>query len=470
MSLSCASTATSFLSMGCSRGSSDFTANIPTASTSCRGLWLTTISAASPATSSRSGEMRCGVFGPMTRVPSKRPTASRSTSRCRGWACSPAAGMRGPASTRVSAVSGAKRDTFTRSSASSAGAVCACRGSAGFTVSAGPPALPYPLRMRDRITNYLIGHREVGLDETPVLEHFGAIATEAEIVQAAHEADAVLPLVGAPALVRPLPLISCLCPTFGRCGSPWQHLLEESVESFLRQTDVHSELVILNDHPGQELAFDHPRVRVVNQPVRFRTLGEKYNAMVALAGGSLLAPWEDDDISLPHRLELSRERLGDRDYYNPRQHWCVDDRGLHWDTAMGVGHNLSLFRRRAWQTVGGYPVVTGSQDMEMDRLLSAHPQVCCRVDDEPLPVPDWYYLYRWGVSPCHLSAVPDMQGLYDSLGGAPTAAGRFKLSPHWRQDYSALAASGARQWRTASGPGDREDAAGQPSRARRARL
>ena len=94
---------------------------------------------------------------------------------------------------------------------------------------------------------------------------------------------------------------------------------------------------------------------------------------MSLAAGSLLAPWEDDDISLPHRLELSRERLGERDYFNPRRYWYLDRHGLHWDHAMGVGHNLSLFRRRAWQAVGGYPVVTGSQDAEMDHLVHQPP-------------------------------------------------------------------------------------------------
>src|ERR1700678_713608 len=107
--------------------------------------------------------------------------------------------------------------------------------------------------------------------------------------------------------------------------------------------------------------------------------------------------------------------------------------------------------------------------MEMDHILSAHPQVCCRIDDEPLPVPDWYYLYRWGASPCHLSGVPDMQGLYDALGAAPAAAGRFTLSPHWRQDFTALAKSAATEWQAASrGPEDREDEGTQPARARRA--
>jgi glycosyltransferase involved in cell wall biosynthesis len=332
-----------------------------------------------------------------------------------------------------------------------------------------PAGTPYPMRVRDRITNYLIGHREVGLDEASVLEYFSATTTEDEITQAVREADAIMATAGAPAIHRTPALISCLCPTFGRAGSPWQHLLEESVESFLRQTDVHSELLILNDHAAQELVFDHPRVRVINQPGRFPTLGEKYNAMVSLAAGSLLAPWEDDDISLPHRLELARERLDDFDYYNPRRYWLLDRLGLHWNHSMGVGHNLSLYRRRAWQTVGGYPVVTGSQDLEMDQLLAGHAVVRCCVEEQELPVPDWYYVYRWGNSPCHLSAVPDMQGLYDSLGAAPAAAGRFELRPHWREDYSLLTTTAIAGWRADTL--DRKPQAnepGQPNRPRRA--
>jgi hypothetical protein len=162
---------------------------------------------------------------------------------------------------------------------------------------------------------------------------------------------------------------------------------------------------------------------------------------VSLARGELLAPWEDDDISLPHRLELARERLGNRDYFNPRRYWYLNDQGLHAEEFNGVGHNLSLFRRRAWQAVGGYPTVTGSQDAEMDGRLVQSAKVSCRVDEEPLHKRDWYYIYRWGVSPCHLSGAPDMQGFYDSLELARTAAGRFVLEPHWRQDYPAMVAA-----------------------------
>ena len=332
--------------------------------------------------------------------------------------------------------------------------------------------LPAPIA-RDRITNYLIGHREVGLDEAPVLEHFRGIATEAEMVQAMRDADAVLPTVGAPGAVHAPQLISCLCPTFGQQWHPWQHLLEESVEAFLRQTDVHSELLILNDHPAQELVFDHPRVRVVNQPQRLTTRWVRSTMrLVSLASGSLLAPWEDDDISLPHRLRaVAGAALGERGaQLQPAAatgSW-IATAYIAQDHAMGVGHNLSLFRKRAWRTVGGYPVVTGSQDAEMDELLTSHARVRCRVEEEPLPVPAWYYLYRWGASPCHLSGQPDMQGLYDSVGAAPAAVGRFQLRPHWREDYPAQVATAQSRWRLESSwPSARDDRHGRQTRPRR---
>jgi glycosyltransferase involved in cell wall biosynthesis len=338
-----------------------------------------------------------------------------------------------------------------------------------------PAGVPYPIRIIDRITNYLIGHREVGLDDAPVLKHFRTTTGENEIRQALRNADAIQPRPAAPAAagrsvpaaVRQRPLISCLCPTFGRCGSPWQYLLEEAVESFLRQTDTRSELLILNDHPAQEVVFPHPRVRVVNLPQRFRTLGEKYNALVSFASGDLLAPWEDDDISLPHRLELSRERLGKQDYFNPGRFWLLDRRGLHHEHPMGVAHNLSLFRRKAWRAVGGYPAVTGSQDAEMDQRLAGHPRVRWR-NGRPLPVSQWYYIYRWGVSPYHLSGRPRMQSYYDSLAKAAAAAGRFPLRPHWRQDYLALVTAAQAQRPTRPAARGRRTAPATPEPAVRA--
>ena len=50
-------------------------------------------------------------------------------------------------------------------------------------------------------------------------------------------------------------------------------------------------------------------------------------------------------------------------------------------------------------------------------------------------------------SPCHLSGQPDMQGLYDSVGAAPTGSGPFTLRPHRREDYAAIVSAARDQWR-----------------------
>ena len=218
-----------------------------------------------------------------------------------------------------------------------------------------------------------------------------------------------------------LPLVSCICPTYGR-PPEYQHLLEEAIESFLRQTYPNKELIVLNHCPEQELVCDAPGVRVVNVPERFPSLGDKYNAAIALAHGELIAPWEDDDLSLPWRLSLSIERLGDEDYFNPKRYWFLDGAGFHYDHPMGYGHNLSLFTRAAFEAAGGYPASSGPQDAEMDAALRS--TVACVGDgargEEILTRDEWYSIYRWGVSPSHLSAYASPErDFYKEFGTQP---------------------------------------------------
>jgi hypothetical protein len=63
-------------------------------------------------------------------------------------------------------------------------------------------------------------------------------------------------------------------PTFNRYPAlGW--LVEEAVDSFLRQSDENCELIVCNDAPGQTLRFDHPRVKIINARQRFPTLSHK---------------------------------------------------------------------------------------------------------------------------------------------------------------------------------------------------
>lgn len=238
-------------------------------------------------------------------------------------------------------------------------------------------------------------------------------------------------------------IVSCLCPTYNRAPTHL-HLLGEAVESFVRQKlppGVVAELVILNDAGGQELRCTVPGVRVLNAPGRYTSLGAKFNALVNYAQGDLLLPWEDDDISLPRRIAQAVEWIErGHAFFNPRQTWFLHDGKLSKDHSHGVCHNASAFTREAWRICGGYVHVSGNQDALMNGALF-------RVFGVPRPVYDprqWQYIYRWGVSPCHLSGMADgppdePHALhYQRVGQEPIAAGTFTIAPRWRRDYVRL--------------------------------
>lgn len=227
--------------------------------------------------------------------------------------------------------------------------------------------------------------------------------------------------------------VSCICPTYNRPPRA-QWLLEEAIESFLRQDYPDKELLVLNDCPGQELSCDAPDVFVINLPRRFHTYGEKLNAAIALAQGSHIALWNDDDIMLPWRLSISLERLGDAGYYNPRAYWFLDADGLHKDEGKGVGHICSIFTRAAFDLVNGYPHTTGLDDQILDRRLKTHPDVK-QAALSVLRVDEWFYIYRWGVSPAHLSGARSIEEQYKRIGQMPVEQGHYVLQPHWNEDY-----------------------------------
>jgi hypothetical protein len=242
-----------------------------------------------------------------------------------------------------------------------------------------------------------------------------------------------------------LPFVSCLCPTYGR-PPHYQFLLEEAIESFIRQDypEDRRELIVYNDcatqglmpaPPTDDKPFPPPGIRFNNGAKRCASLGGKYNEMVdSLSVGQLLLPWEDDDISLGWRISQAVEMLGDADYWRPPG-YIFNNRGqLFFLRDQGVRHSASIFRRSAWQQVGGYPHVSGAQDHGMDSRL----REACRVAPEgDVPPERWAYRYNWGVQPVHLSGRRDSDTLYEEIGRAPVTPGTFVLRPHWRADYQA---------------------------------
>jgi len=218
-------------------------------------------------------------------------------------------------------------------------------------------------------------------------------------------------------------------------------LVEEAVESFLRQDYPSKELVVCNDTPNQRLQCDAENVRVLNIPQRFPTLSAKLSFMIQVSRGALLARWDDDDICMPWRLSYSRERLGDLMEWRAVNHfYCPNNRveSISRNPA-GNAHERALWRRDVLDLIGGYPMdASGWEDALFLQALTEH-DVDCRAEE--IPNDRIYYFYRWGVSD-HLSGKTSdrvgMQEHYDELGCRPCEHGTFDIRPRWKTDYLAM--------------------------------
>jgi glycosyltransferase involved in cell wall biosynthesis len=251
------------------------------------------------------------------------------------------------------------------------------------------------------------------------------------------------------------PFVSCVCLTYNRPSSDGLHLVEEAVESYLRQDYPFErrQLILLNDTPGQRLSVggwsakgrdpqpyeETPGIRVFNNPWRLRSLGEKYLAAMALAQGEIVMWWDDDDISLPWRISHSVKCLSRYDYYNPGGYWFSDANGLHHAHGTGPCWNCSAWTREAYEK--GAAISFGMDlDMRLHDNFVGTPGI--RAAPKARGPDEWSYIYRWGVSSEHVSGwgmgtkggQPASPG-YHERGKREIKRGDFVVRPRWREDY-----------------------------------
>ena len=243
------------------------------------------------------------------------------------------------------------------------------------------------------------------------------------------------------------PAVSCFCLTYGR-----PRLLEEAVHSFLQQDYAGpKEMIVLNDYADQILAFDHPEVQVINVPRRFRSLGEKLNAAVALASHDLLFVWDDDDIYLPHRLSFSVANFEPhKGFFKVETAWFWNDDALS-GPVKNLFHAASCWSRHLFDAVRGYPADGSGCDQVFEkRLATGFPGSIKPWDVTPEEI---YYVYRWGgTGSYHLSvqggAEIPRNGKYAEVAAfveqradrGEIPLGHIALQPRWKHDYPRLIA------------------------------
>lgn len=227
-------------------------------------------------------------------------------------------------------------------------------------------------------------------------------------------------------------VISISCITYGRTP-----LLEEAVESFLRQTHPDKELVILNSLTSQFIEFSHPHVKVINAPVRPATLGETRNLCIQQCVGDYISILDDDDILLPNYLSWLAAHVGDLDWLRMGSKFSL--RAGKIEKLSGAANNQLFFRKDTWARLGGYPEVNSGEDVGFTKLLIQK----ARGKTIPCEPKECAFIYRFAMGYSNISACGrDKEGQPTGLEQCerrlkqrPTPKGRIVLHPGWRADY-----------------------------------
>lgn len=234
-------------------------------------------------------------------------------------------------------------------------------------------------------------------------------------------------------------MISCLMPTYNRYSSRARILVQEAVESFLRQDYDDKELLILNDTPGQQLVCNLPGVRVFNFENRFEYLSDKIQYMIDQAHGDFFCRWDDDDISLAHRLSYSMAKLraSNRIEWSANNYWFSSGGKVVEKTGPVNVHVMAIWHRSLLELFpeGKYPSRScGTEDVQVNQALKKKKLL----NPEHIPQDDMYYIYRWGVSACHLSSQGDQAAHYKKIGNQKIITGEFEIRPKWEHAYMSL--------------------------------
>lgn len=237
------------------------------------------------------------------------------------------------------------------------------------------------------------------------------------------------------------PLISCKCITYGRV-----HFLEEALYSFIHQDyPGPKELVIVNDYPLQKLRYDHPEVRIYNMDYTFPTIGDKENYATDICKGEIICQWDDDDIALPNHLR------------NVAKYMTPSVNILHWKTGVffnmdditevgWIGNSGIVFRKSAWEAIGGHPIENAGYDMTFIERLHKHGGRLFA--DPPKAEASWFYM--WAGRGYHMSGEGDDKPGKPNVikrhsshvenlrkkGLIPT--GEIHLNPCWNRDYTQI--------------------------------
>ena len=221
-------------------------------------------------------------------------------------------------------------------------------------------------------------------------------------------------------------MISVLTITYKR-----HHLLEEAVQSFLKQGPAlaFSEMVIINDNPEVKYTFDHPRVKVINTDERFPSIASKLEWGYKQCESDYIYRLDDDDLLAPWALaNVMRDVIsnpGYEIYRSSGMYFFVNNKFEKESDNINNGNVYS----RAYLDRIKFPDKSGNEDADITYSHNA------KIYQSKLK---HTMLYRWGMNTFHISGLgeqPNHVILEHADKVLDNTKGTIVLNPHFKEDY-----------------------------------
>lgn len=277
----------------------------------------------------------------------------------------------------------------------------------------------YPMSIPSRIKNFLRAALDLGEDAETVLQAFANYHR--------HELDGFLAEVTAEMSARK-PLISVITKFHFRT-----ECLPEAVESFLRQTCVQSEMVIVNNNPKTKVVFDHPRVTVINMDHEPESIYEIVEVGLRAAKSEWITFLDDDDLMMPNCLAA----------YLPLLNGPYDRiiQGAHVHSSMtevcrivpnGVSNIHAMRKSFLLESAIVDPAKRTMEWVAFDQNMVLGARTV-----NVVPRTDQLHIYRWGAVRRHMSAQTrvwlEMRAQMNALEVPPVV----NVVPGWSKDWLA---------------------------------
>jgi glycosyltransferase involved in cell wall biosynthesis len=220
-------------------------------------------------------------------------------------------------------------------------------------------------------------------------------------------------------------MISVLTITYKR-----PHLLEEAIESFLRQVGIAGkEMVIVNDNPEVDYVYDHPSIKIFNVKKRFPSIAAKLEWGYKQCTHNFIYRLDDDDLLAPQALRNVAvtiiESILDYDIYRSKdQFFFVDNK---FQNKSGNINNGNVYTKKYLDRIT-WPHKSGNED---DDITYKHNGTIC----EKVPTS---MIYRWGMNTLHISGLgikPSEEVLSHADNVLNEPSGVIQLIPHFDHDY-----------------------------------